>query len=1401
MAHKLYKEYDRLVIYILTEKQSRYQGAGFDEIIDGKFSFDKENDILDHQDLLKEILGFPLERSLKVEHILEQHFGEGQGLKLDIGWFKRQFDKQIASVGEKFDSSLHTETRVDANLHALLGDEMFANQITELIQESKKELPDLEEAINSIKCRISNEIEWEEDDRSRVVKAAESLQQSLFNTMDQFEQAIEFLNHKRLSEAQAVDWELVLSQLEDARVSYESIGTEFGTSKIRYIGKKENDEHVLNDATQIILRPSYVITSLLHYSFHTMAQWWDLINWSDLHIFGKAGVGKTHIAYNICDDRLKNGLPALFVCGSQFTTGEPIEVQLRGLLGIPPARSWHDFLQALSAAAEKYHTRIPLIIDGLNESIHNGAFSNVWRLGLKGLIHEISETSNVVLITTYRTSYKGAIWGDESPLNIIAAEGFDTYYDVEQAVKKYFQTYKIVADPPTAQLNQFKIPIYLKIFCETINPNREREKHIEVDEWTLFEVFEKYLEQCNQAVCERLDLDPEARVVQSELNKVAEYLWQHRCRYIHPEDLAYIIDGQPLQKLKKSSSKMYALEAESLLLVFRDWVEDTEMISFTYDLLGGYLIAQYLVRTSANHGKSYLRRAVLNIFGKERKNLHPFLNKVKKYSVDLLPTKIRGFLHNLLGYKAPHPLYDDIGSSLAALLPSKTGKFLHEVSNNETVLRYSIRALFEIAPQDINENCIKLVMRRFKKHQQDRQFLLKLAETTVGHPNHPFKASFWSERLSELPMPERDLSWTEYVRSNCENFEEKLTRFEKDCRDDKELSDVSMERLHLLVEHIMWILTSTVRPLRDQATRALYWYGQRFPQEFFDLVMKSFTINDLYISERMLAVVYGLTMARQYDFKDISFTKEVLPYCAKQLYEAMFKPEALHSTTHILARDYARRTINIALRHHPNLLTEDERERITPPFTDGGIREWGESEHRGESFPPVQMDFDVYTLKSLIKYDSRDPDEHRRLKANVYWRIYEFDYSSDTFGKIDGWLLEENFRKYSRSADGRKTDRYGKKYSWIAFYELAGFRQDKGLLPDRYDERISDADIDPSFPDPHRQYNLVTKDFLGNREISVEQWVFKTDPPDLLPYLTVNQFCEESELCEEEGPWVLLRGSLSQEDKQSQRNMFVFLEGLIVKSEEAEEIIETLKELEKIDGHTLPSCPADYRTYAGEIPWCDTYPKNGWEEMSFKIGTVLVPEEQLVLLRNDEPISDEEVDNFWHDISDLIKKKDWKAVKAQLREQDLEPEIKAVEVEKPKYHAFEVLIPVRENCWEESCSAANFHRTIALPAREIAESLGLCGRPQGFDLFEKENGRRASISFRYGEKWGEMQHFTYLREDLLERYLEEINGELIWVIWGERHQILQDFQISQNITTPYKHFQEVVTYHHIRSEY
>jgi len=125
--------------------------------------------------------------------------------------------------------------------------------------------------------------------------------------------------------------------------------------------------------------------------------------------------------------------------------------------------------------------------------------------------------------------------------------------------------------------------------------------------------------------------------------------------------------------------------------------------------------------------------------------------------------------------------------------------------------------------------------------------------------------------------------------------------------------------------------------------------------------------------KRMLAATYGVAMARQYDFEDPSFVKTVLPVYGRKLYEAIFKPNAPFGTTHILARDYARRTIDITLIHHRDLLTAEERERITPPFTDGGIKKWGQSEDRNKDEyrngnAPIQMDFGNYTLGKLVKY-------------------------------------------------------------------------------------------------------------------------------------------------------------------------------------------------------------------------------------------------------------------------------------------------------------------------------------------------------------------------------------------------------------------------------------------------
>ncbi|WP_414619067.1 SMEK domain-containing protein [Calothrix sp. CCY 0018] len=76
IEYKLYEKYDRLIIYVLTEKQNSYSAIEIKKIIQGKFKFDTKKDIWDYRNILTEVNKFPIEQAREVEKILEENFGK-----------------------------------------------------------------------------------------------------------------------------------------------------------------------------------------------------------------------------------------------------------------------------------------------------------------------------------------------------------------------------------------------------------------------------------------------------------------------------------------------------------------------------------------------------------------------------------------------------------------------------------------------------------------------------------------------------------------------------------------------------------------------------------------------------------------------------------------------------------------------------------------------------------------------------------------------------------------------------------------------------------------------------------------------------------------------------------------------------------------------------------------------------------------------------------------------------------------------------------------------------------------------------------------------------------------------------------------------------------------------------
>jgi hypothetical protein len=80
VENKFYEKYEQLIIYILTKKQDSYSGSGYKEIIQDKFTFDKDKDIWDYRDILTEVANLQIDKARRVESILEANFGEGRRL-------------------------------------------------------------------------------------------------------------------------------------------------------------------------------------------------------------------------------------------------------------------------------------------------------------------------------------------------------------------------------------------------------------------------------------------------------------------------------------------------------------------------------------------------------------------------------------------------------------------------------------------------------------------------------------------------------------------------------------------------------------------------------------------------------------------------------------------------------------------------------------------------------------------------------------------------------------------------------------------------------------------------------------------------------------------------------------------------------------------------------------------------------------------------------------------------------------------------------------------------------------------------------------------------------------------------------------------------------------------------
>jgi len=978
-------------------------------------------------------------------------------------------------------------------------------------------------------------------------------------------------------------------------------------------------------------------------------------------VLAAAGEGKSELAVKVT--QAEGDFPGgVLLLGKNLHAGQKLDELLSAFkIAGRPAESFDRLVEAVDAAGQRAGKRIPIVIDGLNEAED----PRDWRDELARADELLKDFPYVLLVVTLRNEFAPMCLPEDFPT--IEHNGFQD--DPQAAIDKYFNYYKIDATDADLPIEFLQHPLTLRIFCEVANAHRQHVVGVEALPTSLASLFEEHFNRVAERIAELSSTAHRVyqQEVQDALLTIARLLWEGNARSAEFRAVRSAVGDLG----SWDSSVVRALESEGVL-VRTTFGEGGQGLAFSYDLMAGHMMARHLLSgpslaewLQSDEGCAQFRF--------NRAGSHTFAYDVFQALVGLYPH-----------WLSRRQLWQDL--------------------SDDSLVMNALLLTVQSDPRQIGRETVERFASAMQESEQFAQLAFKKLRSTRAARAHPFDMDFLHSVLLAMPNTQRDLFWTEWLRKSSEeaegDFKFLSTRWASGALD---------ERAIRRARWVMWTLTSTSRRLRDLATKTLYEFAIKRPSEFFCLAIDAIAVSDPYVPERMFAAAYGAVLTTWSDVNAVEM-REALPGVAREIYQAMFTPGAVHTTWHALYRQYGLGTIAIAQTIDPTCLSKDEAAHLLPPFSHlpdpfSSIPLFDADVLERARRAAIGMDFGNYTIGGLIpgrsNYDDTNPEYQNVLPAIVS-RMLVLGYDPQQFEAVDRQMNSGP----RMGGDKHKVDRYGKKYGWIAYFEMWGVRHAQGMLDERRGERPSDADIDPTFPLDAPVLELALPDLFSGQPTDIGGWMASGPQPDYLSILEIAEIDGSS------GPWIVLDGFLEQ-SAADDRQVFSFLRGVLVESGDVDRLCTLFAGLEYPGNHAIPDMPNYYYTYAGEMPFSS------------------VP---------GLPAADEQDDGSYE---------------------------RMVSADRWSDNGVPVEIPVQRYSWESYHSAMNQTSGVVLPAKEICEALNLGYRANKWDLHDASGV--ASLYREVGEYESQASgSFSYLRRDLLDNYLTQSGKTLVWLMWGER---------------------------------
>lgn len=822
-------------------------------------------------------------------------------------------------------------------------------------------------------------------------------------------------------------------------------------------------------------------------------------------------------------------------------------------------------LQKLNGKMMEENSNALIIIDALNE----GATENFWNVAMKRMETLLKLYDRLKLLITYRDDEEFDL---SIPCSIIELRGFED--NTQEAIQKYFAHYQIDDTDGNIQKRyfaEFSEPLFLTMFCIVAS----HDLRYMMDDFTYSDLFHQYIKYRNDMVSKGVDEDSHRNVTEKALMKFANYsLYYNQCSDISRQKARHYAD-QICRNRTWSNNLLNWILKENLML---STGQQGERLMFGYQKMGDFLMADIFMHNKMTDEAKVdfiLEKGTHREYASYRRFIIALLSEWELLP-QLLERKIATKMHHLILASLRHH--------------GKNDQVIFEWMQTNNI--YSVRILHDFL-KDITIDVFMSAHQKLKSI--DIAHRDKVWSTMVNQEySHRLDAQRFADFIAIIPREDTDEGWSKVVILLC------------------------------------WMCTSPHPYVRGAVMRKLVEIFCNKTQMALFALNEFFDCNDPYVVQVITCAIYGYLLRK----RDSTEAAKIADLILHFFYQDHKAPED------ILVRQWTMLTLALAdernginthfsairppfVSKNPYDLVVDKTEEISKDYFGLSNGSWkmyetlyGFSDFRRYIIGTnSRANSDVFLKKEGTHVKTMLLADIILMVANI--AKHDFRWNDD-LGKLDDNV-------YSEGRYNNLTERFGKKYLWLALYKADALLSDHFEVADGCNCLYSptEKDIEPTpYPWHTREYSRIDPTIL-NASDTQDYTSFQADELENVEMVTNEQWLSENHPIQKPrlmvkdtdgSEWIVLTcydGYRLDAEEGTVKDLFLFSNAAFIKYKELE-IFWRWAAMQNFYGRWMPERRNGSIDYLwNEYPWAETYKRtlrdvDDWENpdkgATFKIN-------------------------------------------------------------------------------------------------------------------------------------------------------------------------------------------------------